>query len=280
MITVGLVQTNMGIFAKRSEPRAGHRRHIAQSRELERQVRPDLLIWPESAIQYAIRSDSGTAQPWVLGPLSTPVLFGGISIRTDAGRRRIYNTAFITDRRGNILATYDKTYLLAFGEYLPFGETFPILYDWSPYSGHFTQGNHLRPLPFRDYRISALICYEDILPGFVRRAVARAKPHLLVNITNDAWFGKTNEPWIHLALAKFRAVEHRRYLVRVTNTGVSAVIDPVGRTVTHSGVFERASLHAKVPMMTPHTVYEVIGDWMGWVGLLWIVWAAFIKRRS
>jgi apolipoprotein N-acyltransferase len=278
-ITVGLVQTNMGIFAKRSDPYEGHRRHIEQSLDLEAEVDPDLLIWPESAIQHFITAESGRAQPWVLGPVKKPVLFGGISSRIIAGTRRVYNTAFITDSHGNILATYDKTYLLAFSEYIPFGETFPILYRWSPYSSHFSHGDHLRPLPFQGYRISTLICYEDISPAFVRRAVIEAKPHLLVNITNDAWFGKTNEPWIHLALAKFRAVEQRRYLVRVTNSGVSAVVDPLGRIVTHSGVFERASLHAKVAMMTPRTVYEVAGDWPGWIGLFWIAWAAFIKRR-
>jgi apolipoprotein N-acyltransferase len=278
-ITVGLVQTNMGIFAKRADPYEGHRRHIEQSLDLEAKVNPDLLIWPESAIQHFITAESGPAHPWVLGPVSKPVLFGGISSRIISGTRRVYNTAFITDRHGNILATYDKTYLLAFGEYIPFGETFPILYDWSPNSSHFTQGDHQRPLPFQGYRISTLICYEDILPAFVRRAVIEAKPHLLVNITNDAWFGKTNEPWIHLALAKFRAIEHRRYLVRATNSGVSAVVDPLGRNVTHSGVFERASLHAKVAMMTPRTIYEVTGDWPGWIGLVWIAWAAFIKRR-
>jgi apolipoprotein N-acyltransferase len=238
------------------------------------------LVWPESAIQQFIAPEQSSDASWVLGPVTKPVLFGGVALRTSSGERRIYNTAFITDSRGTILDTYDKTYLLAFGEFLPFGETFPILYDWSPRSGHFTHGNHLRPLSFNGYRLTTLICYEDILPAFVRRAVIEAKPHLLVNITNDAWFGKTNEPWIHLALAKFRAIEHRRYLVRATNSGVSAVIDPLGRVVTQSGVFERASLHAQVAMLDAQTVYQWAGDWPGWAGLLFILWAAFIKKRA
>src|SRR5262249_25600521 len=125
--------------------------------------------------------------------------------------------------------------LLAFGEYLPFGDTFPVLYKWSPHSGRFSPGNTLDPLLVdvkgATHKVSALICYEDILPGFTNRAVAYAEPELLVNMTNDAWFGDTNEPWQHLALAKFRAIEHRRFLVRSTNSGVSAIIDPNGAVV-------------------------------------------------
>jgi apolipoprotein N-acyltransferase len=278
-ITVGVVQTDMGIFQKREDPVEGHRRHLEQSVRLEREVSPELLVWPESAVHYAIPEGMRNVRRWLLGPVTTPVLFGGISRRTEGGKRRIYNTAFITDAGGDILATYDKTYLLAFGEFLPFGETFPILYEWSPRSGRFSPGTHVRPLPFRDWRLTTLICYEDIIPGFVRRAVAEAEPHLLVNITNDSWFGDTNEPWIHLALARFRAVEHHRYLVRATNSGVSAIIDPVGRVVTRSGVFERASLHAELAMLDGRTAYQALGDWPGWLGLLCTLFTLFRRRR-
>ena len=86
--------------------------------------------------------------------------------------------------------------------------------------------------------MSTLICYEDVLPRFTRSAVREGNPHLLVNITNDSWFGDTQEPWVHLALAKFRAVEHHRALVRSTNSGVSAFVDPVGRVIEAIGVEE------------------------------------------
>src|SRR5947207_13300735 len=105
-----------------------------------------------------------------------------------------------------------------FGEYLPFGERFPLLYRWSPNSGRFSPGRSLEPLTLRvhgqEHPVSVLICYEDILPAFTNAAVKHAKPELLVNMTNDAWFGDTSEPWEHLALAELRSVEHRRYLVR------------------------------------------------------------------
>jgi len=172
----------------------------------------------------------------------------------------------LVDGEGDVLGTYDKTYLLAFGEYLPFGDVFPVLYEWSPNSGRFTPGDHVRALPFRGFRLATLVCYEDVLPAFTRRMVNTSNPHVLVNITNDAWFGDTNEPWIHLALAKFRAVEHHRALVRSTNSGVSAVVDPVGRVVTHSGVFTRETLHAEVPMLQGTSFYARFGDWFAWAG--------------
>jgi apolipoprotein N-acyltransferase len=276
-LVVGLVQANMGLREKRENPLEGQVRHIDQSLELEAHAHPDLLVWPESAFTYFIPERVRNVKDYVLGDVATPVLFGGLSRRQVEGVERRFNTAFITDAGGTIRGTYDKNYLLAFGEYLPFGETFPFLYDLSKHSGHFTPGHEVHSLPFREYSIAALICYEDVLPGFVRRAM-EGDPNLLVNMTNDAWFGDTTEPWIHFALAKLRAVEHHRYLVRATNSGVSGVVDPVGRVVTHSEVFERASLHAEVAMLEGHSLYESLGDWPGWLSVALIAWMAWRPR--
>ncbi len=283
-ITVGLVQTNMGIFDKREDPMEGRRRHIEQSLALEREFHPDLLVWPESAATFWI-PEGVNVRRWVLQgddgeAVSTPTLFGGLMRRGRGAEERHYNTAFLTDGEGNVRGTYDKTYLLAFGEYIPFGEALPILYEWSPNPGHFTPGDHVRPLHFGDYRIATLICYEDILPRFVRRAVSEGDPHLLVNITNDAWFGETQEPYVHLALAKYRALEHHRYLVRATNTGISAIIDPLGRVTTESPLFDRASLHGEVAMMSGWTPYQTLGDWPGWLALALAIYMVFIGRRT
>jgi apolipoprotein N-acyltransferase len=124
------------------------------------------------------------------------------------------------------------------------------------------------------------VCLEDILPGFVRRVVREGSPHLLVNLTNDAWFGDTHAPWIHLALAKLRAVEQRRYLVRATNTGVSAVIDPLGRVIAQSGSFTRETLDAEVAMLEGTTPYQILGDWPGLVGTLVLAWLTLSRRRA
>jgi hypothetical protein len=110
--------------------------------------------------------------------------------------------------------------------------------------------------------------------------VSFAHPDLLVNMTNDAWFGDSSEPWEHLALAQLRAVEHRRYLVRSTNSGVSAVVDPVGRVMVHGGTFDAEALDAIVHWMHPKTIYEVIGD-SPWIVLsLALFAAAFVRRKG
>jgi len=190
-----------------------------------------------------------------------------------------FNTALITAGDGAIQGRYDKQYLLAFGEYLPLGETFPVLYQWSPNSSRFSSGTSLEPLPYRDHKISTLICYEDILPGFVNGMVRHADPDLLVNLTNDAWFGDSTEPWIHLALAQLRAVEHRRYLIRATNSGVSAIVDPVGRVPLHGATFKEESLIGVAKFMRSHTGYEILGDWPWALSTAAIVLMAFVRRE-
>lgn len=272
---VGMVQVNMGTFQKREDPVEGHRRHLEQSRQLERLASPDLIVWPESGYTDIV-PDVPNVRRYVTRDLTTPVLFGGLSLRRVEDERRLYNTGFLLNADGDVLGTYDKTYLVPFGEYIPLGDVFPSLYDLSPNTGHFTPGDHVRPVVLDGIRMSMLICYEDVIPSFTRRAVAEGDPHLLVNITNDAWYGDTHEPWIHLALAKFRAVEHHRALVRSTNSGVSAFVDPVGRVIAHGGVFTRETLDARLPLLTGHTLYETVGD--GWAWLLTFVAIAMAFR--
>lgn len=279
VLRLGIVQVNMGIFAKWDEAVEGHRRHIEQSRQLEKEGELDLLVWPESAIVRNLPRDL----PWngdsIRRDLETPILFGGVSTEKVDGERRIYNTVFAMDGEGMVRSTYDKTYLLMFGEYLPLGDTFPILYELSPNSGRFTAGSHVRPVTFGPWRISTPVCYEDILARFTREMVREAKPHVMINLTNDAWFGDTQEPSIHLLLSKYRAIEHRRYLVRSTNSGISAVIDPLGRVVAESGLLTRENLRADVHMLSEDTIYTALGDWPGWLSLLAVGWM-LIRRRN
>lgn len=276
-LSVGLVQTNMGIFEKRDDPDLGHERHVDDTLALEREHDLDLIVWPESAYNRYIHSNVTNLRRYVMayrddddelhGPIRTPLLFGGLSKRPVGDSVRRFNTAYLIDERGRVQGTYDKTFLLMFGEYLPLADRFPVLHEWSPRSGRFTPGDHVRPLPFGRYRLTALVCYEDVAPRFTRDAVREGDPHLLVNVTNDAWFGDTTEPWIHLALAKMRAIEHHRFLVRSTNSGVSAVVDPVGRLIVSSGVMTRETLVADVGMMRGAYPYEHLGDWPGWLGV-------------
>ena len=146
----------------------------------------------------------------------TPLLLGVITAEQDPERpdeKRYYNTALLLDRDGRVLGRYDKNYLLIFGEYLPFSDLFPFLKRWFPESGDFRPGRTVEVFDLHGTRIGVMICYEDIIPAFTRR-LHEKNPDLLVNITNDAWFGHTTEPYQHLGLATFRAIENRRFLVR------------------------------------------------------------------
>lgn len=181
---------------------------------------------------------------------------------------RIYNTAVLIDEVGRLLGTYDKSHLLAFGEYIPMSDTFPWLYDLIPAASEFTPGTEVKVLDFKGHRVGVMICYEDILPGFGRRLAAEG-PEVIINVTNDAWFGKTSEPYLHLALATFRAVETRKWLLRSTNTGVSAFVDANGRVVAQTSIYDPETLAREVPMMTGGpTLYVMMGDVVGGLSLL------------
>ncbi len=278
-LRVGIVQQNLGLQEKRTDPRLALHRHLEASRALEdRGV--DLLFWSESALAFLIPEDLENIRDYVpTWDLRTPVMFGALSVRGRAPGERLYNTAFVTDAQGDLRGRYDKMYLLAFGEYLPGGETFPAFYRWSPNSGHFSPGTTMRALPIPGGTVMPLICYEDILPRFVRGFQRRADANLLAVILNDAWFGDTAEPWIHNALAQFRAVELRRDLVRAANSGVSSVIDANGRMVAHGGTFRREDVVATVRLRTGHTVYYHLGDWCAWLGVALCAYTLVPRRR-
>jgi apolipoprotein N-acyltransferase len=279
-VKVGIIQGNQPLLGRHNALGV----HLARTAVL-REEGVDLVVWSEGASSRADRetSDYGEVRRAYANRLRVPTIVGGLLARVAGGRPVYFNTALMADKDGSIKGRYDKQYLLAFGEYIPLADTvksiFGVdLYAVSPNSGHFSEGTSLDPLPFGDHRISALICYEDILPGFVNRMVRHADPDLLVNLTNDAWFGDSTEPWIHLALAELRAVEHRRYLIRATNSGVSALIDPVGRVPLHGGTFVEQSLIGVAKFMRQRTVYEILGDWPFRLAALAIFAMAFVRR--
>lgn len=284
---VGMVQANMGLMAKREDPGEGLRRHRRLTADL-RAKGIDFVVWSESSVMSAIFEDRAPAEfkNRFASSLGVPAIFGAVLVRPDNQHPkgyRLFNTAIATDVRGEKTGRYDKQFLLAFGEYLPFGDTFPILYKWSPNSGNFSAGRSLDPVDLvvggTTHKVAVLICYEDILPGFTNKLVSHGDPDLLVNITNDAWFGDTAEPWEHLALAKFRAVEHRRYLVRSTNSGVSAIVDPLGGIVTNTKTFVTDAQVGEIRWLRGTTVYEILGD-VPWYALAVVVVVLAFRKRN
>jgi apolipoprotein N-acyltransferase len=191
----------------------------------------------------------------------------------DPAREDAFNSAILLDADGRVSGRYDKVRLLAFGEYIPGIETFPWLRNLlPPGTGRFTAGKGPGVMTFRgpgghDWKLGPVICYEDILQGFLR-GVGQLNPDLLVNLTSDSWFGADTEPWEHLALAVFGSVELRVSMVRAVNSGVSAFIDPNGRLVQKTYADDpyrhpRAEdgVVVSVPMVPGgHTVYVAVGN--------------------
>src|SRR5262249_49106926 len=146
------------------------------------------LIWPETALQFLLPFETKSVSA-LLAPLATPVLFGGLAHRVQHDKAELYNSAYLTSAGGHVLGRADKMRLIPFAEYIPLGDVYPRVYDLLPNTGAFTPGAAPVALPFRDHRIAALICYEDLLPDYVRSVVVHTSPDLIVNLSNDVWFG-------------------------------------------------------------------------------------------
>ena len=283
-VEVGLVQANMSLMGKRINKDEGLNRHLRLTKELKDQGPLDLVVWSETSVMSVVLEDNANRElkRQITRSLGVPALFGSVLARPvdDARGHALFNSAMLSDKKGNIIGRFDKQYLLAFGEYLPFGETFPKLYEWSPHTGHFQPGTSFKPLSLGDRQIAVVVCYEDVLPGFVNREMREGDPELIANLTNDAWFGDSTEPWIHLALAKLRAVEQRKFFVRSTNSGVSAFIDPAGRVISHTKTFTEESQRATLRWLKGKTAYTYLGDIPWWLATVASVGFAFRRRSS
>jgi apolipoprotein N-acyltransferase len=243
----------------------------------------ELTLWPEAAYPYVLDHRAGRmprGHMAILGlAIHGPVLFGLITHAPDAAG---YNAATVVRQDGSTEQPQAKMHLLWFGETVPLGEYFPFLRKLFSRAGGLLPGNEVNLLEAGPASIGVLNCYEDTLPG-VGRKIAEKSPNLLVNVTNDAWFGPTAEPELHLRLSVLRAVETRRDLVRAVNLGVPAFIDASG-TVRQRGATDAESVMLVKPAlndMSP-TPYVRAGDIPLWLGLLIAIGDALYRsqRRS
>ena len=148
---------------------------------------------------------------------------------------------------------------MPFGEYVPLKQWLPFLGKMVEHVGDFSPGTVGDTLDWGEHKLGTLICYELIFPLLSRTAVQNGA-ELLINITNDAWYGRTSAPYQHFSMAVFRAIETRRALVRSANTGISGFIDPLGRVVSKTLIFEDAVILGDVPLMRGQTTYVRFGD--------------------
>jgi apolipoprotein N-acyltransferase len=283
-LRLALIQPNIGIDEKGDA--ASSQAHLRLQIDMSLATlpqQPDLIIWPESSYPTAV---SGQAQRLSLPPLparphATHWLLGALTVAGRGEARQVFNSALLVGPDARVLGRYDKQQLLAFGEYIPWQRYLPFLRHISPAIGDLTAGTGgVVTLP-SGLSIGPLICYEDILPGLGRRA-ARQGAALLVNLTNDAWFGPTRAPYLHRLLAAFRAVENRLYLVRVTNTGLTSVIDPLGREPAAVPIYQPHTLVHTVQPLHLQTVYRRFGDWFAQLcslaALCLLVWRWSIRH--
>lgn len=265
---VRVVPDDITYYVPSAEPMRSSRKD-----DLLQKIRPEDFTSPirgfNSAVIFATLSIETTA--------NLTQSFDAI-YKLPASQRKLYNNAHLVAPNGKVLAKYHKNYLLMFGEYIPFADKFPWVYDILPEAGNLTPGSDINTMKLNGFDIGLSICYEGILPRYFNK-LSKLAPNVFINITNDAWFGKTSEPKLHLALAMMRAVEHRKWLVRSTNTGISAFIDPNGRLVQHTSIYDPEILKQNVAMMPNHrTIYSYIGDLLGFLAVLWCLAICFLKQ--
>jgi apolipoprotein N-acyltransferase len=282
-LKVLIVQTNLGARdknARRSEFIARHQEMT--KRALAEHPDIDLVVWPESAYNEWISRTEKSVRRRVTSGIDKPVIFGALTYTPNGNAiGDAYNTAVLTSSTGDIRGMFDKMELLAFGETIPFGDTFPILKKWF-FRGAFDRGKSYAPLATDKAKLLPMICYEDIIPRFVRAMWNKGGPsEAMVNITNDSWYGNSHEPLLHLVLASFRSIETRRPLVRSTNTGISALVDPAGRIFQRTGQWTQETLIGEVPLIGDGstTIYMMYGDYLGWASIALVVFG-WIKSRK
>ena len=228
-----------------------------------------LIVWPETAMPFFFRNNPHLSpQVRSVAKLASDwLLFGSPSYKKDGEQIWYMNSAFLLSPHGSIVGKYDKVHLVPYGEYVPLRTFFPFLGKLVEGVSDFKKGEHVTPLPLGKHAVGVLICYEGVFT-WISRDYRRKGADLLVNITNDAWFGMTSAPYQHLSMTVFRAVENRAFLLRSANTGISAIISPTGQIIKQTALFERTALKGSIKFLDRKTIYTLYGDMFAYVCLI------------
>jgi apolipoprotein N-acyltransferase len=266
-----LVQTNLPQSTNYS--RDWYAVHAGDMDELESLTtaaggrQPDLVVWPEVPAPFTLR-DVAFAQraAGIARAAHSDFLLGIVNWRpsTSTGRLEPFNSAALLGPDGSESFVYDKIHLVPFSEYIPWRDWLWFASDLTGLVGDFSRGTQYAVGQLPGGRFSVLICYEAIFPDQVRRYVKEGA-ELLINISNDGWFGRSSAPAQHLAMARVRAAENRRWLLRDTNTGHTVSVDPYGRIVARLEQYKRGVLDTPYGFRTDATLYTRWGDWVAWL---------------
>jgi apolipoprotein N-acyltransferase len=227
-----------------------------------RWLKPELIVWPETAVPFFFQ-DHRALSPRVISlakDLDASLVFGSPAYERRSGETTYRNRAYLIPPGNLPVQHYDKIHLVPFGEYVPLQRFLFFVDRLVPAAGDFSPGLTASPLQAPGLSMGLLICYEAIFPELSREAVKNGA-NILINITNDAWFGMTSAPHQHLSMSIFRAVENKIPLVRAANTGISAFITPYGAVIDRTQLFETQVLTATLQVHEPElTVYARVGD--------------------
>jgi apolipoprotein N-acyltransferase len=224
---------------------------------------PGLIVWPESPAPFLLNDGHFVDAVGTIAKKNNAYLIAGsIGLRSETKGLpdEIFNSAAVISPPGVVAARYDKVHLVPFGEYVPFRRWLSFAKALTGEVGNFVAGGDRSPVTIGRHRAGIFICYESLFPNEVREFATHGAEYF-VNISNDGWFGESGAPWQHLDVARMRAIENNRWLLRGTNTGITAVIDPFGRIVQEAPRNQRIALQVSHGHDTETTFYTRNGDW-------------------
>lgn len=247
-------------------------RHAADS--------PGLIIWPESPAPFFI-ADPRLRQ-WLMATgqdTNSYLVVGSLGETQDSrGRQQLLNSALVMDPHGNSVGRYDKIHLVPFGEYVPLQNLLFFANKLTREVGDFARGTQREPFDLNGTRVGVFICYESVFPDEVRQ-FANNGAQVLINISDDLWYGETSAPGQHLQMSRMRAMENHRWVLLATNNGTTASIDPFGRVVKQAPRNVRTALVAPYAPQNESTFYSRNGDVFAWICVVISLLAVFVRWR-
>lgn len=245
--------------------------------------RADLVVMPETAMPFYFNYDKNLAAmvSRFARDQEIHLLTGAPTVFSQGNDYELYNSAYLIAPTGEVTGRYDKSHLVPFGEYVPLGKWLPLIDRLVVAVGDFEPGDPGRVLNLDNRRLGIQICYEIIFPGGCRQLVAGGAD-IIINITNDAWYGRTGAPYQHFSMTVLRAVENRRAVVRAANTGISGWVDPRGRIRDATSIFVESVRSYQVPEGRGQTVYGRLGDLFAKfcvIATLFVLWRKYRINR-
>ena len=274
-----IVQATLETYAKVT------RQTLGEAKSTDDNAVPPLVVWPETAAPFFFNHTAGqdTRLDLLVRDIAREnhcyLLFGAPAEEDRPQGELLYNRAYLLNPQGETVGSYDKSHLVPWGEYVPLHKVFFFIQKMVPQIGDFVEGPVGATLPLPQGKIGVLICYESIF-GYLSRAQVENGAHLLVNITNDAWFGRTSAPYQHMSMAVLRAVENRVSLARAANTGISTFISGNGHILWTSPLEEEAGYITELPWLPGGSFYTSYGYLFPWLCVALVILMILFPRRS